>query len=347
MKTMLFRLSLVNFIIFLLTVCKVSAQSADSSRYFYLRAMEEKSKRLNLVAYNDFQRALSYDSLSVDVLRETGLAAVALRKYEVADTLFEKLMEVRKNDTTGINQLAILNFWLQRWEKAASYASRALQLHTGKNNYFMIGKSYYELEDYNHAFSYLPAAAAEDPKNGEIPYLIARAYVDMNNYRPAILYFQKAIALDSSKAEWIYECALVYATVYEDNAAIHYYEIAAAKGYKKDNDFYENLADSYIASGQAAKGLKILQDLVVKKPADLDLLNGLAFTSYKMKKYDEAIEYWNRILSYDDKNFHALYMIGMAYQKKGDTRKGKAICDNAIAQDPSLKNYRQEIKIEQ
>jgi hypothetical protein len=40
-------------------------------------------------------------------------------------------------------------------------------------------------------------------------------------------------------------------------------------------------------------------------------------------------------------------MIGMAYQKKGDTQKGKAICDNAIAQDPSLKNYRQEIKIEQ
>ncbi len=335
------------FIICLLSVLNAGAQSADSSRYYFRRAMDEKANRLYLVSYNDFQRALSYDTLNAGVLRETGLAAVALRKYEIADTIFEKLVQVRKNDTTGINQLAILNFWLQRWDKAISYASIALLMHTGKNNYYILGKSYYELEDYGHAFGYLPAAATEDPKNAEIPYLIARSYVDMNNYRTAIPYFQRAIALDSSKAEWIYECALVYATIFEDVTAIHYYDIAAAKGYKKDNDFYENLADSYIATGQAAKGLKILQDLVVKKPADLDLLNSLGFTSYKMKKYDEAIDYWNKILSFDDKNFRALYMIGMAYQKKGDIQKGKEICDKAIAQDPSLKNYRQEIKLEQ
>jgi hypothetical protein len=40
-------------------------------------------------------------------------------------------------------------------------------------------------------------------------------------------------------------------------------------------------------------------------------------------------------------------MIGMAYQKKGDTEKGKALCDKAIALDPSLKSLKQEIKMEQ
>jgi tetratricopeptide (TPR) repeat protein len=323
------------------------AQSADSSRYFYLRGLEERSNRLYLVAYNDLQRALGYDSLNADALRETGLAAVDLRKYENAILVFEKLLRVQPNDTTAVGQLATLHFWTQHWEKAATYASRALQLHAGQNNYYIMGKSYYELEDYGHAFSYLPTAALQDPKNAEIPYLIARAYVDMNNYRPAVPYFQKAISLDSSKLQWIYECALVFATLYDDKSAIQYYEIAAARGYKKDNDFYENLADSYIASGQTAKGLQILQDLLVKKPADLDLLNSLGFTLYKLKKYDQAIDYWDRILGYDKQNGHALYMIGMAYQKKGDTEKGKALCEKAIALDPSLKNLKQEIKIEQ
>jgi tetratricopeptide (TPR) repeat protein len=334
------------FFIAVTWVWKASAQSADSSRYFYLKAMDEKSNRLYLVAYNDFQRSLEYDSVNADVLRETGLTAVELRKYENAKTPFEKLLEIQKNDTTAINQLAILNFWSQEWEKAISYASLALQLHTGKNNYYILGKSYYEMEDYGHAFSYLPTAAAKDPKNAEIPYLIARAYVDMNNFKPAIPYFHKAIALDSSNVEWIYECALVYATIYDDKSAISYYELAAAKGYKKDNDYYENLADSYLASGQSAKGLQILQDLIVKKPADLELLNSLGFTNYKLKKYDEAIEYWNRILTYDKQNGRALYMIGMAYQKKGETQKGKDLCDKAIALDPSLKNLKQEIKLE-
>ncbi|MDP4130095.1 MAG: tetratricopeptide repeat protein [Bacteroidota bacterium] len=328
-------------------ILKAQAQSADSSRFFYLKALNEKSNRLNLVAYNDFQRSLQYDSTNPDVLRETGLSAVTLRKYENAIVVFERLLRIQQNDTTGINQLAILYFWTQKWDKAVHYASRALQLHTGSNNYYMLGKSYYEMEDYGHAFSYLPTAAAEDPKNAEIPYLIARAYVDMSNYKPAIPYFQKAIALDSSKVQWLYECALVYATIYDDVSAIKYYDIAAARGYKKDNDFYENLADSYIAAGQAAKGLQILQDLVAKKPADLELLNSLGFTSYKLKKYDEAIEYWDRILSYDKQNGRALYMIGMAYQKKGDTQKGKELCDKAIALDPSLKNLKTEIRLEQ
>ncbi len=346
MKHITWRTFVVLFII-LASAWRTNAQSADSSRYFYLKAMDEKSNRLYLVAYTDFQRSLEYDSLNADALRETGLTAVELRKYENAKMVFEKLVVIQKNDTTAINQLAILNFWSHQWEKAVRYASRALQLHSGQNNYYILGKSYYEMEDYGHAFNYLPAAATEDPKNAEIPYLIAHAYVDMNNYKPAIPYFQKAIALDSSKVQWIYECALVYATIYDDISAIKYYDIAAAKGYKKDNDFYENLADSYITAGQAAKGLQILQDLVVKKPADLELLNSLGFTSYKLKKYDQAINYWDRILSYDKQNGRALYMIGMAYQKKGDTQKGKALCDKAIALDPSLKNLKQEIRLEQ
>ena len=338
--------TLLVFFITVIWAWAASGQSADSSRYFYLKAMDEKSNRLFLVAYHDFQRSLDYDPVNADALRETGLAAIELRKYENAKIPFEKLLEIQGNDTTAINRLAILNFWSQDWEKAISYAVRALQLHSGRNNYYILGKSYYELEDYAHAFSYLPSAATEDPKNAEIPYLIARAYVDMNNYKPAIPYFQKAIAMDSSKVQWIYECALAYATIYDDKSAISYYELAAAKGYKKDNDYYENLADSYLASGQSAKGLQILQDLIIKKPADLDLLNSLGFTSYKMKKYDEAIEYWNRILTYDKQNGHALYMIGMAYQKKGETQKGKELCDKAIALDPSLKNLKQEIKLE-
>jgi tetratricopeptide (TPR) repeat protein len=137
----------------------------------------------------------------------------------------------------------------------------------------MIGKSYYEMEDYGHAFSYLPSAAMEEPQNAEIPYMIARSYVDMNNYKPAIPYFQKAISLDSSKAQWIYECALVYATIYDDQSAIKYYDLAAAKGYKKDNDFYENLAIHIFRRANRIRAQSCR--ISVKKPADLELLNTL------------------------------------------------------------------------
>jgi tetratricopeptide (TPR) repeat protein len=336
------------YIIILLSLCiQVSAQSADSSLYFFLKATGEQSSRLYMVAYQDFKRALEFDAKNPDLLRQLGLTGVELSKYEEAIPVFEKLLTLQQADTVSIVQLSKLYFYTHQWGKTILLATRALQMHIGEKNYYMIGKSYYELEDYGHAFSYLPSAATDEPTNAEIPYLIARAYVDMNNYKPAIPYFQKAIALDSSKVQWIYECALVYATMYDDQSAIKYYGLAASKGYKKDNDFYENLADSYISVGQPDKALQILQDLLLKKPADLELLNSLGFTCYKLKKYDQAIKYWDQFLGYDKQNGRALYMIGMSYQKKGDNEKGKALCDKAIALDPSLKSLKTEIRIEQ
>jgi len=71
------------------------------------------------------------------------------------------------------------------------------------------------LEDYGHAFNYLPSAAMEEPKNAEIPYLIARSYVDMNIINPQYP-ISKSDCSGFGKAQWIYECALVYATIYDD-----------------------------------------------------------------------------------------------------------------------------------
>jgi tetratricopeptide (TPR) repeat protein len=326
-----------------LLLLQVSAQSKDSSHYFYLKASEEKSGRLYMQAYFDFKKSLETDPKNPDLLRQLGQTEVELRKYEEAIPVFEKLLTISPGDTTAIAQLTRLYFFDHQWEKAISFATRSLQMRIGIRNYYITGKSYYELEDYGHAFSYLPSAAVEEPQNAEIPYMIARSYVEMNNYKQAIPYYQKAIALDSSRAHWIYECAMVYATIYDDQSAITYYDLAASKGYKKDNDFYENLADSYISVGNPEKALQILQDLLSKKPSDPDLLNSLGFTSFKLKKYDLAIDYWSRILQYDKNNARVLYMIGMSYEKKGDSEKWKAFHDQAITLDPSLKNLKSVI----
>ena len=319
---------------------------SDSSGFFYQKGMEEKSKRLYMVAFNDFKKSVEFKQDNIDAQRALGLTAVELRKYDNAKQAFLKVTELKKDDTTAIQNLATIYFWTRQWQQATAYGIRARDLHVGKNWNYLIGKSYYEEEDYGQAFKYLPAAAKEDSTNAEIPYLMARAFVDMNNYKSAIPYFQKAIALDSAKVQWIYECALTFATIYDDKSAIKYYELAASKGYKKDNDFYENLSDSYIAAGQPEKGLELMLQVLEKKPADLDLLYSIAHTYYRIKKYDQAIDYWDRILSYDKQNARALYMIGMSYQKKGDNKKGQQLCDKAIEMDPSLKNLRQERRID-
>lgn len=318
------------------------SQSKDSSAVYYQKGMMEKQARRWMVAFNQLQKSVQYDSSNADAERELGLVSLELRKYGVAELAFTKLLALKKDDTTAVTGIANISFWTHQWKTAIEFAQKAQQLKAGKGWNYVIGKSYYQQEDYGQAFKYFQAASREDSTNAEIPYLLARAFVDMNNYKAAVPFFQKAIGLDSSKVQWMYEFALVLATIPNDKMAIQYYLLAAEKGYKVDNDYYENLSDSYIAIGEGQKAIDLIMKVLDKKPADLVLLYSVADVYYHMKKYDEAIDYWDKILFYDKENSKALYMIGMAYQKKGETDKGRQLCDRAIAMDPSLRNLKTE-----
>jgi tetratricopeptide (TPR) repeat protein len=55
----------------------------------------------------------------------------------------------------------------------------------------------------------------------------------------------------------------------------------------------------------------------------MNLLNRIAEALYDAKKYDEAIEHWDKILALDKTNASALYMIGLSFQKKGEKQKAR------------------------
>ena len=328
--------------ILLLVFQPIFSQMKDSSTAYYATGIKEKEARRFMVSFNALQKAVSYDSNNVNAQRELGLVALELRKYTNAELAFIKTLSLQGDDTVAVLNLANLNFATHQWKDAITYALKAKQLHLTGNWDYIIGKSYYQQEDYGQSFKYFQAASQTDPNNPEIPYLTARAFVDMDNYKAAVPFFQKAISLDSTKSQWIYEFALVLASIPNDKMAVQYYQLAAEKGYKVNNDYYENLADSYIAIGQGDKAIELMLKVLDKKPADPVLLYSIADAYYRMKKYQEAIDYWDKILYYDKENSKALYMIGLSYQKKGDTDKGRALCDRAIAMDPSLKNLKQE-----
>ena len=118
--------------------------------------------------------------------------------------------------------------------------------------------------------------------------------------------------------------------------------MAGDKGYKKDNDYFENLGIAYLNIGNLDEGVKILNEILKKKPSDLNILNMVAEAYYYKGKFSDAMNYWDTILGYDKTNASALYMIGMCYQKKGEKDKGVRLCDKAIEMDPSLASLKQK-----
>lgn len=332
----------VLFCICVVVTLSALAQSSDSSGVFFAKGTEEQKNKRFAVAFQYFQKAAQLDSSNPETWKQLGYTATELRRYPDAKKAFQKVYALKKDDTAAMHQLAVLNFNGRRWDEAISFAQlmRKNAMYDGTN--FILGKSYYELENYAEAFKYLEAAVSDDPANAQIPYLIAVAYVDMNNYKKAVPYFQKALSLDSTNAKWTYELAMTYSAIPDDKTAVGYYELAAARGYKTDNDYYENLSTSCILSGQSDRGIQLMLNVLEKKPADINLLYNIAETYYRVKKYPEAIEYWDKVLEQDKQHARSLYMIGMSYQKKGDKTKGQKLCDKAIEMDPSLSNLKQK-----
>ena len=238
-----------------------------------------------------------------------------------------------------------LSFNMRQYPDAIKYAHLVKKWDASAKTAYYIGKANYDLENYGDAIKFLNIAATEDDKNAEVPYLIARAYADMRNYKLAMPYFEKALVLDPNNNRWMYETGLMYFAMHDDKNSLKYLLMAAEKGYKRDNEYLENLAIAYLNNKETDKGLDILKESLARRPADVNLLNMIAEANYDAKRYDAAIGYWDQMLAMDKQNASALFMIGMSYQKKGEKQKGQALCDKAIQMDPSLAKNKQKMEM--
>lgn len=319
--------------------------SIDSADYFLQKGLAEKQNGRRMESLKNFEKAAKYDANRKEIVSELAAAYFDLRRYGQARESFKKLVELGETTAANYKQLMTISFQLKQNEDVLFYADKLKTADPTEKVLFYVGKVHYDMDNYGDAIKYLNEAAKEDPSNPEIPYMIAHSYSDMMNYKLAVPYFKKAIELKPSESYWVYELGLICYAMNADKESLKYILEAGEKGYKKDNDYFENLGIAYLNVGELDKGVEMLNEILKKKPSDLNILTMVAEAYYYKGKYDQAIEYWDKVLEYDKTSGSSLYMIGMAYQKKGgkaNTDKGIALCDKAIEMDPSLANLKQK-----
>ena len=316
--------------------------NTDSADYFLKKGLLEKQNGRRLESLKNFEKAAKYDANSKEITSELASAYLDLRRYNNARESFKKLVELGEGSADNYKQIMTLSFQLKQNDDVIAYATKLKQVDPSAKISYYVGKVNYDQDNYGEAIKFLHAAAQEDPTNADVPYMIAHSYADMMNYKQAIPYFQKAIELNPTKAYWIYELGLICYAMHDDKNSLKYILEAGEKGYNRDNDYLENLGIAYLNVGNLDEGVKILGEILKKKPSDMNILNMVAEAYYYKGKYNEAIQYWDQILYYDKQAASALYMIGMSYQKKGDKAKGIQLCDKAIEMDPSLASYKQK-----
>lgn len=316
--------------------------STDSAHIFLQKGLSEKEAGRRMESLKHFEKAAHYNNQDKAVVAELAEAYLDLRKYPQARESYKQLETLGDASISTCKHIMTLSFNLKQYDDAVDYANKLKKLAPDEKVGYVLGKVHYERENYGEAIRQLNQAAKEEPANAEVPYMIARSYADMQNFKQSIPFFQKAIDLDPSKNNWMYEMGLIYYAIHDDKNSLKMIQLAGEKGYRKDNDYLENLGIAHLNAGNLDEGVKILSEILIKRPSDINILNMVAEAYYFKGKYDPAIEYWDRILEHDKENASALYMIGMSYQKKGDKAKGQQLCDKAIEMDPSLASLKQK-----
>ncbi len=323
----------------------IAFAQTDSASYFLQKGLEEKGKGRLMESYKNLDKAYKYNKNDKLITTELAAALFELRRYPQAKEKYLQLEVMGDNSVSTLKQLMNISFNLRQYPDAIKYAHLVKKADGNEKTAFYIGKAHYESENYGDAIKFLNIAAQENAVNAEVPYMLARAYADMMNYKQAILFFEKALTLDATNNRMMYEMGLIYYAMHDDKNSLTYLLLAAEKGYKRDNEYLENLAIAYLNNGKTDPGLNILKEALTRRPSDMNLLNMMAEANYDAKRYQDAINYWDQVLTIDKQNAAALYMIGMSYQKKGEKQKGIVLCDKAIEMDPSLAKNKQKIQM--
>lgn len=314
----------------------------DSSGFYFQKGMDEKSKGHTLIAIQSLEKAQKFNGKSQEIVNELANAYVNVRLYAKAREKFTQLESMGGATKETYKQLMNLNFNMRQFPDAIKYAQLLKKADPFEKVDYIIGRSWYETDDLGQAIPALEAAGKAEPERAEIPHILATAYTNMQNFKQAIPYFQKAIAIDPKDARLSYEMALAYYGMNDDQNALKYMLEAGEKGYKKDNEYMQNLSTALMNAGKFNEGLEMMKQALAKRPTDIGLIDMIAEACYDAGKYEEAINFYNKILAIDEKKADALYMMGMAYQKKGQVENGRALCDKAIAMDPKLRSLKTE-----
>lgn len=313
--------------------------SKDSADFYLKKAQVLKEARKVWDADKSFQKAISFAPTDEIVRIEYGNYLIEQHKYFAAVEQYAKILEKDLKNKAALQKLTEISFTLHRWNDVIMYVNKlGLDTKIDKLNY-ILGKSYYELENYGQAQKYLTLEVNDNPTNVESVSLLGRVHIDLNNYKQAIAIYNKALNLDPNNNQMIYELGLLYYSINNEKEAIKYFELALEKGYKKDLGVLENLGLAYL-SFDLQKGIGILNEVLEMKPGNGAILFQVAQAYYKAEKFEDAALSYRRIYDADPSNVRSLYMSGLAYIKKGDKNKGTKICDLAIGLDPSLAQLR-------
>jgi tetratricopeptide (TPR) repeat protein len=244
----------------------------------------------------------SFDASNGDVFLELGKLYYLKKLYKEADSMFEEAFEKLIEKDKVLIFIAMSKIALKKYDEALRYIKRYLK--TGLQNY-------------------------------KIYRLAGDAYFGLNNFKKSLenynIYLEKTNQSSIDKEIYL-RVAKVYDALGDYDKAIEHLKKCLKSPDIPKEDVYFNLAVVYDHKGEHEKSLDYLTKTlkITSGPKREEIISYIGDIYVKLRRFNEAIDFYNRILAENPENKTASFKLGNAYFTSGDFNKSKSYFANII-----------------
>lgn len=302
-----------------LTFTKVNIEKFEliAPEYNVLRTFCKYDNAIDTLIFESFNKAGKW--YLVDLANDDRQLANIIKIKGKIDPqkLFEKGLDAIQSDD---------------WGKAVEYFTRATEINPKfKEAYYKCTFSYIELGKFDLAESTIKKAIEID-KNYADAY-VELGYINerMKNYDAAKSNLDFAIKLDSTKYWAYYYAGNMYADLGDYENAAFYLSGAIRNNPSKYYNPYKNRASAYFKLKQYSLAKEDYLQVIEIEPQVAEAYYYIGWIENDFEKYESALKYLEKYLTYEPDQLDALYERGFANKKLNKFKEAISDFDQVLA----------------
>ena len=288
--------------------------------YFHLA---ELNSWLNLpenidIAVESYQKAIRLNPNYFYALADLGTLYQNEGNYSKALEYYLRAIKAKPDDDViyhVFNLLAEVYSHFGDYNKAIDSLENSIQLgpeYTLDNCFYKMGKTYFNLKQYDNSIEYFQRAISENPKYADAYYDLGWAYYELDLYEEAITAINQVIKIDSDRADSHYVLGNISLTRQQYNESISEFK----KALDIDPDFADahcNLGLTYIFVHKYDEAIKEIKLSIKINPENANGHNNLGMAYNELKRYNEATIALKQAIRLNPDFAGAHYNLGYSY----------------------------------
>lgn len=294
--------------------------------------MLDQQTSSSLEEYPNFESP-EHENNEISALSKRGYQLLKEGLIEESKAEFKKILALDENNNYALVGLGDCARKQNNFHEAIEYYTKCLSCHPG-NNYALFGLAdcYKALNQFHKAIEIWEQYLTHDDKNITVLTRVADAYRKIHDFKKSKQLYLRVLDMEKSNPYALIGLGHLHYDFKEYNDALFYWtRMLEENANSVDIRVLTSIGNCHRKLKTFDKGVQYFERALKYDSKNFYALYGLADCYRGMNQQFRSIEYWNKILEIDPKNKVILTRAGDAYRNSGDYKTAEDYYNRAMS----------------